>query len=77
MGGLMTSLSVHARIRESAELAPEYVAEVESLDDQTLTVGLLFPAIHANYLAGNMHITRQLAQRVIDLADADATWAIS
>jgi class 3 adenylate cyclase len=73
MAGLMTSLSVHARIRESADLAAQYVEQVESLGDRTLTVGLLFPAIHANYLAGDMRDTRRLAQRVIDLADGDAT----
>ena len=73
MAGFMSSLSVHARIRESAELASEYVARVESLGDRTLTVGLLFPAIHANHLAGHMHETQRLAQRVIDLAEDDAT----
>ncbi len=71
--GLMTSLSVHARMRESAELAPGYVAQVDSLNDRTLTVGLLFPAIQTHYLAGNMRTARHLAQRVIDLADGDAT----
>ena len=71
--GLMTSLSVHARVRESVDIAPRYLAQVESLNDRTLTVGLLFPAIQAHYLAGNMDTLRHLAQRVIDLADGDAT----
>ena len=73
MAGLMSSLSVHARIRESAELAEEYVARVDSIADPTLTVGLLFPAIFADSLAGKMRDSLRLAQRVIDLADGHAT----
>jgi adenylate cyclase len=73
MAGLMSSLSVHARIRESADLAPQYVEQVYSLDDRTLTVGLLFPAIFASCLVGKMRETRRLAQRVIDGAGGDAT----
>jgi class 3 adenylate cyclase len=73
MAGLMSSLSVHARIRESAELAPEYVARIDSLGDRTLTVALLFAAIYAECLAGRMRTSKRLAQRVIDLADGDAT----
>jgi class 3 adenylate cyclase len=73
MAGLMSSLSVHARIRESADLAPHYVEQVDSLENRTLTVGLLFPAIFANCLVGKMRETRRLAQRVIDGADGNAT----
>ncbi|MGZ4766248.1 MAG: cyclase, partial [Ilumatobacteraceae bacterium] len=73
MAGLMSSLSVHARMLESAELATEYVARIDEIGDRTLTVGLLFPAVYADYLVGRMQESERLAQRVIDLADGDAT----
>ena len=44
-----------------------------SLGDRTLTVALLFAAIYAECLAGSMRTSKRLAQRVIDLADGDAT----
>ena len=72
-GLLMMELTVHARSGESSHLASEYTELVESLGEPTLTVGLLYPAIYAKYEAGEMHQALRLAQRVIDLADGDAT----
>ena len=73
MAGLMSSLSVHAQIREAADLATEYAARIDSIGDPTLTVSLLFAAINADCLAGKMRETQRLAQRVIELAHGDAT----
>jgi adenylate cyclase len=73
MAGLISSLCVHGRIREAAELTPEYIARIDSVGDRTLTVALLFAAIFADRLAGKMRETQRLVQRVIDLADGDAT----
>jgi adenylate cyclase len=72
-GLLMMELTVHARSVESSHLASEYTELVESLGEPNLTVGLLYPAIYAKYETGEMTQALRLAQRVIDLADGDAT----
>ena len=73
MAGLMSALSVHMRIREALGLADEYVCLLESIGDPEFTVGLLYAAIHPNYLAGRSGEVLGLTQRVIDLADGDPT----
>lgn len=71
MAGHMSALSVHSRARESAALAPQYEALVESIGDPSVTTGLLFAAIYANHLTGDTAEALRLAQRVIDLAAGD------
>jgi len=73
MAGLLSGLAVHGRIREALELASEYIALLESIGEPTLTVGLLYPVILANYEAGRMTEALTLSQCVIDLADGDPT----
>jgi hypothetical protein len=72
-GLLMMELTVHARSVKSSHLVSEYTELVESLGEPTLTVGLLYPAIYAKYETGEMTQALRLAQRVIDLADGNAT----
>jgi hypothetical protein len=73
MAGLLSGLTVHARVREASRLAPEYIGLIDSIGEQTLTVGLLYPAISAKHEAGQMTDVLRLAQRVIDLAQGDPT----
>ena len=73
MAGLLQALSFNDRITESARLATEHVALLESIGDPALTVGLLGSSMQANCQAGEMVETLRLAQRIIDLADGDAT----
>jgi adenylate cyclase len=73
MAGLLSGLTVHARVREASRLAPEYIGLIDSIGEPALTVGLLYPAIHTKYEAGEMRQALHLAQRVIDLAQGDPT----
>jgi class 3 adenylate cyclase len=73
MAGFISQLAVTARIREASRLASEYVELIDSIDQPGLTVGMLYPAIHAKYEAGQMADVERLAQRVIDLAQGDPT----
>jgi class 3 adenylate cyclase len=73
MAGLLMSLSFNDRITEAARLATECIALIESLGDSALIVGLLTAPMQAKYQAGEMVDTLRMAQRVIDLADGDAT----
>ncbi len=71
MAGLLSGLAVHARIDAACRMSAEYIALVDSIGEPTLTVGLLYPVIHAKYEAGEMADVLVLAQRVVDLADGD------
>jgi adenylate cyclase len=73
MAGLVSQLAVGARVREASRLASEYVELIDSIGQPGLTVGLLYPAIHAKYVIGEMVDVERLAQRVIDLAEGDPT----
>lgn len=73
MAGFISQLAVTARIREASRLASEYVELIDSIDQPGLTVGMLYPAIHAKYEAGEMADVERLAQRVIELAQGDPT----
>src|SRR5262249_10181937 len=73
MAGYVSQLAVEAQIRDASSLAAEYVALIDSIDQPGLTVGMLYPAIHAKFEAGEMVDVEQLAQRVIDLAQGDPT----
>jgi adenylate cyclase len=73
MAGLLQALSFNDRIAESARLATECAALVESIGDPVLTVGLLPSSVQAKCQAGEVVETLRLAQHVIDLAEGDAT----
>ena len=73
MMGSIVALNFNDRIAEAAQLATECVALIESIGDPNITVGLLPGVLHAKNHAGEVIETLRLAQRVIDLADGDAT----
>ncbi len=73
MAGLLMTLTLYRRYRESARLASEYTGLLESIGDTTLTVGLSWTAMTAKFFAGKFAETLRLAQRAIDLADGDPT----
>ena len=73
MTGLLTAMTFNDRITEAAKLATECAALVESIGDPALIVALLPGPMMAKGQAGEMVETLRLAQRVIDLADGDAT----
>jgi adenylate cyclase len=72
MAGWITALTFNDRITESALLADEFVALMESTGDPALVVGLLPAAIQATSHAGEASHTQRLTARLIDLADGDA-----
>jgi class 3 adenylate cyclase len=71
MAGLLMSLTLNSRHRESSRLASEFAELLESIGDPAMTIGLLYTAATAKYEAGEMIQSLRLAQRVIDLADGD------
>jgi adenylate cyclase len=71
MAGQVGALIVHARIREASRLSTEYVDLIEAIDDPMLTVALLYAAMAAKFIAGDLDESMRLAQRTIDLADND------
>ncbi len=73
MGGWVPALIVHARFVEASQLASELADLLESIGDPTLTLGLSYAALAAKLERGEMTEVVQLAQRIIELADGDAT----
>ena len=73
MTGWMTALNYNDRITEAARLADEFVALIESIGDPALTVGLLPGALLAKFQPGETVASVLLAERLIDLANGDAT----
>jgi adenylate cyclase len=71
MAGQVWALWVHARDRESSQLAAEFTSLIESIGDPTLTVALLSAALTAKFQTGEIAEVLRLAQRIIDLADGD------
>ncbi|WP_197382136.1 ATP-binding protein [Mycolicibacterium mengxianglii] len=71
--GYIMALTFFNRFREAAQVASELSDLLESIGDPTLTVALLFAAIYAKCEAGEMIEALRLADRVVDLADGDAT----
>jgi hypothetical protein len=61
------------RLREASQLASEAWALAESVDDPTLTVGLSVPLVYAKIESGEWCDVLRWSQRVIDLADGDAS----
>ncbi|MCV7378099.1 cyclase [Mycobacterium alsense] len=73
MAGWVPALIVHARFREASELGSELESLLESIGDPTLTVGLLYAPMSAKLQRGEASEALRLAQRMIKLADGDAT----
>ncbi|HTQ16265.1 ATP-binding protein [Mycobacterium sp.] len=71
MAGRVSTLVVHARLREASLLGSELVSLLESIDDPTLALGLLYTSVGAKYRTGDLSETLRLTQRMIDLADGD------
>ena len=71
MAGFLSQLAIRARVREASQLASEYIELIDSIGEPDLTVGMLYPAIHVKYEAGEMADVERLAQRVIDMARGD------
>jgi adenylate cyclase len=73
MTGHVVAQFMNAQRREAYRLATEHTALLESIGDQTLTVGLSFAALSAMHEIGAMAEVLRLAQRAIDGADGDPT----
>jgi adenylate cyclase len=73
MTGWVSALTTHARFDEASRLSSELVSLLESIGDPTLTLGLLYGPTAAKYLTGELSEALRLAQRMIELADGDAT----
>ncbi|MGV9713765.1 AAA family ATPase [Gordonia sp. NPDC003424] len=71
MTGLITELFYGGQIREACRRASEQVALLESIGDDSLTMGLAFVALTAWYEGGDLDKILALSQIVIDLADGD------
>jgi hypothetical protein len=73
MAGLVMDHAYQGRMREASQLASEVMTIIESVDDPTLTVGLSFAPIFAKVHSGEWSDVLRCSQRVIDLADGDAS----
>jgi adenylate cyclase len=73
MAGWLPALVVHSRFDEASQLASELTNLLESIGDPTLILGLNYGALPAKYQRGEMTEALRLAQRMIDLANGDAT----
>ncbi len=73
MTGHLTTLTFNGHYREAAAMASEFATLVESIDDPAMTVGLFYAGAQAKWEAGEASESLRLAQRVIDVADGDAT----
>jgi adenylate cyclase len=71
LSGRVLTLTFCGHYRESARLASELVALVESFGDDTLELTLLPLATAAKLGNGELTVALQLADRTIDLADGD------
>jgi hypothetical protein len=73
MAGLVMDNAYRGRMREASQLASEVMTLIESVDDPTLTVGLSFAPIFAKVHSAEWSDVLRWSQRVIDLADGDAS----
>lgn len=73
MAGHLTALTFNSRNSEAADMASEFATLVESIGDPALTVGLFYAAAQAKWEAGQAGESLRLTQRIIDIADGDAT----
>ena len=73
MAGLVEDHVYQDRMREASQLASEAMALLEAVGDPTLTVGLSPTAIYAKAYSAEWRDVLRWSQRVIDLADGDAS----
>ena len=73
MAGLVEDHVYQDRMREASQLASEAMALLEAVGDPTLTVGLAPAAIYAKAYSADWRDVLRWSQRVIDLADGDAS----
>jgi class 3 adenylate cyclase len=73
MAGLVLDHVYQDRLREASRLASEAMALIESIGDPTLTVGLSFAPIYPKSECAEWSDMLRWSQRVIDLADGDAS----
>lgn len=73
MTGPVMSYLLSARRHDASRLASELIGLLESIDDPTLMIALSFVAIAAKHETAEMAEVLRVSQRVIDLADDDAT----
>jgi hypothetical protein len=73
MAALVMDHAYQGRMREASQLASEAMALIESIDDSTSTVGLSFAPIFAKAKSAEWSDVLRWSQRVIDLADGDAS----
>jgi adenylate cyclase len=73
MAGQVSALLVHAHYRESSRLASELTSLLDSIGDPDLTIALLYAALGAKFQTGEAREAVRLADRVIELADGDAS----
>src|ERR1700722_9181378 len=73
MVGLVLDYAYQARLLEASPLASETMALIESIDDETLTVGMSVPLIYAKGEAGEWRDALRWSERVIELADGDTS----
>jgi class 3 adenylate cyclase len=71
MAGLVMEHWAHGRMREASLLASELMALIESIGDETLTIGLSFMAILMKAEAGELADALRWSETVIELADGD------
>lgn len=69
MAGLVVDRVFQDRLHEASQLAAEAWALIESLGDESLTVGLAFAAVYAKLLRNECCDALRWSQTVIDLAD--------
>jgi adenylate cyclase len=71
MAGQVIWLFANSRYRESSRLASDCVALIDSINDPTLTLGLLYPVMPSLFAAGEMAELLRLSELVVALADGD------
>jgi len=71
MAALVMDHAYQARLREASQLASEAWVLIESVGDETLTVGLSFPVIYAKMESAEWSDVLRWSHRVVELADGD------
>ena len=71
MAGHISTLAFNSHHREAADMASDFVALVESIGDDAITVGLMYGAAQAKWEAGEALESLRLAERTIETARGD------
>jgi adenylate cyclase len=73
MAGHVMTNHCRGHRREASQLASEHIALLDAIGDPTLTIAASWAALSAKWEVAEMTTVLRFAQRVIDLADDDAT----